>query len=515
LQLIPRNSSPSEGIARGNWHVTFNQETEPLRGSACRRFTDARSGFCVPSVSFTAQGWSQEDLLSLIEGFTLLDAQTWIQYDKLFLDPQPLDPQSRALIDQSIDAIRRLKQGSLYSVAERTTRVDTSRPKLSDPYHVPLELMHPDRSSQEQWIVYADGRPIRFRELTRHARSDLISARLNDSRSHSEYYLPGGAIWQRSSQQQPTGMVSAFWTGEDLLLALLGERETITARRDGERWMLEQALDMQNRNMNWYDPRYHDFGGMISWVGDLPMRTFTHRLWLDPATGLPLEAAAVYRDEQGGETEIARARLSIRPQPEPFDSSVFTMPPLPEDTIRFKIDESSEPIVDGSVFPLALPARTLFWDSDGIQRANERGRFDPDVFTPQNRSGILYRAINASWTDLERMGLVESAAYRFPDRQALITVHQGPRMLLRHMLRYQAGLTEGRDPVWAFSQQFSAVIAGAQRDVWLLETSSRHMLVFEIDDLLVQIEGPDRDTLTQRVLPALPKLEWAVVTSTR
>jgi hypothetical protein len=67
----------------------------------------------------------------------------------------------------------------------------------------------------------------------------------------------------------------------------------------------------------------------------------------------------------------------------------------------------------------------------------------------------------------------------------------------------------GREQVWTSSKSFSAPIAGEQRTVWLLTTPLSAALVFEIDDLLVHVSGPDAQTLERVTLPELSKLEWS------
>ncbi|HEY0733578.1 MAG TPA: hypothetical protein VGD69_01625, partial [Herpetosiphonaceae bacterium] len=304
LQMVARDSSPSTGIDRNGWRVRFDEDSSIVRGSACRRFTDTRSGFCIPSISFRAQGWTQEELLTLIESFRPLDGQAWLQYNDLFLDPQPLTADAQTVVEQSVAAIQQLKQGSLYSVAEGRARVDPNQPRFQDPYHIPLELVYPDHMTHEQWLVFADAQVAQYRSITKNLQGALLSTQINDGKQYSEYHLATSTLWRTPAQSFDGYRPSTSWIGEELLFSLITSREPITARKDNDGWVLEQAFYEQPNQDGWFDDRYISVSNVRAWIEDLTVREFIRRIWIDPVTSLPLKTAIVQRDAQGNELEI-------------------------------------------------------------------------------------------------------------------------------------------------------------------------------------------------------------------
>ncbi|MBV9791492.1 MAG: hypothetical protein JOZ51_25065, partial [Chloroflexi bacterium] len=509
LQLVPRDSSPSRGIERGNWLVNFDQESGTLRGNACRRFNDARSGFCIPSIRIRAEGWTQEELLTLIESFRPLDGQAWLQYNDLFLDPQPLPAEAQTVLEQSIAAIQQLKQGSLYSVSEQRMRIEPNLPKHQDPYHIPLELRFPERRVQEQWLVFEDSQITRYHNLIRHPRGDLLATQINDGKQYSEYYLPTSTLWRTSPGNFDSPTPSTFWLGEELLFSVISSRDPFTVRKDNNSWLLEQSFYEQPNQDGWFDDRYINVAGLGGWIEDLTDRTFVRRIWLDPATSLPLKTTIVGRDIQGNEVEILGIDISVQPQQEPFSEQIFSVPNMPPDTIAFEYDGNAQASMVKDSLDITLPNRVLMWRDGDIQTLRQLGTFNPEVFIAGDRSMTLFQATSATIPDLDQSGLIYSNRYRMLEDEALVVVRQGPSSLLRYLLRTQSTMSSGPDRSWTSSKALSATIAGEQRPVWLLGTSNNAMLVFEIDDLLVHVFGNDAAVLEQSVLPALSKLQWA------
>lgn len=511
IQMVPRDSSPTTGIDRGGWRVRFDQESATLRGSACRRFTDTRSGFCVPSITFRAQGWTQEELLALIESLRPLDGEAWLQYSDLFLDPQPLTAEVQAVARQSIAAIQQLKQGALYSIAEERARVDPDQPRYDDPYHIPLELVYPDRAIHEQWLAFDNAQVARFRILTRHAQGELLSTQINDGKQYSEYHLPTSTLWRTSTQGLDGIAPRATWIGEELLFSLIASQGPVTARQDDGGWLLERAFTEQPNQDGWFDDRYISIANVRAWIEDLTDREFIQRIWIDSKTSLPLKTAIIQHDAQGNEIEILAIEISVQPQSEPLADQTFSLPNMPPDTITFQSDSSSQETIVEDSLPSAPPARVLVWNGNGVEVVRQLGTFNQEIFAAQDRTSTIYGAISVPLTRLDESGLIQATRYRMQTSDESVVLRQGPRNILRYNVRTQGplGLSGDRDQNQTPSKALSAMIAGEQRTVWLLETNTQAMLVFEIDDLLVHILGPDAELLEQSVLPALSRLEWA------
>jgi hypothetical protein len=181
---------------------------------------------------------------------------------------------------------------------------------------------------------------------------------------------------------------------------------------------------------------------------------------------------------------------------------------MPPDTITLQVDSTSQTRVVEDSLPITLPARTLVWNSDGVQILQQLGTFKQSAFAAEERPSLIYQAVSATISDLDESGMIQANRYRIQGDQESVVLRQGPRNLLRYILRTQGGRLDDRNRTWTSSKAFSATIAGEQRTVWLLETANQSMLVFEADDLLVQILAPDADVLEQRVLPVLAQLKW-------
>lgn len=111
---------------------------------------------------------------------------------------------------------------------------------------------------------------------------------------------------------------------------------------------------------------------------------------------------------------------------------------------------------------------------------------------------------------------MRSTRYKLPDAN-VITLTQGPRALLRMMLRQTDGASGtftsaayGSTPSPQYSKQVQVTIAGEPHDAWLLPTPTEAALVVEINDVLVYISGP-ANYVDGVLLEQLPALKWEPV----
>ncbi len=511
LRAMPRESSRPNAIKRGNWRVSLEEQAGGLHGSACRYFADARSGFCVPAIAIEARGWTRDELLTLIDSFKLVTGQTWLEHKDLFLDPQPLSPESQAVLKEALTAIEQIKDQHVYSSIERTVRVNPNRPTWQDPYHLPLDLLFPERSVQEQWMTFVDNQTTRFRDITKHPDGSLIVAQVSNGREDLIYNLANGTVWRSEYPNMRSWIPTPQWAGEQFVHSLLSRSQDITVAQQDDTWLLEQpiASPIASNRVIGFDQTLMGLLGSTAWIEDLPQQRFVQRVWVDRGTSLPERAALVQIDAQGRETAMLAATITALREMDALPDDTFSRPALPDNTAVFEIQLSESTRLVEDSFVLTMPARTLIWPSESGALLEEDIQIEPFVFDKYEQAERVHQALFAPVESLDQTGLIRSSTYQYqlPTQKQTIAVRQGPRNLLQHILRHQTALSGGQ-MTWTMSKRLSATIVGQQRDVWLLQALGATAIVFEVDDLLVYISGPNPETLERDVLPLLSKLEW-------
>ena len=114
----------------------------------------------------------------------------------------------------------------------------------------------------------------------------------------------------------------------------------------------------------------------------------------------------------------------------------------------------------------------------------------------------------------QNYGLVRTTTYTIPNATTVITVRQGPRALLRYLLRRSGGAYEagyGFDTSRVTSKRLEVTITNEQHEAWLLRNSSSSVLIVEVDDVLLYIQAPEV-YLDGVLLEQLPALQWEDVT---
>ncbi len=92
-------------------------------------------------------------------------------------------------------------------------------------------------------------------------------------------------------------------------------------------------------------------------------------------------------------------------------------------------------------------------------------------------------------------------------------VTQGPKRLLRHILRFPATPTNLPGSGWTSSRQIPIRVLRVRETpfvAWLLQDDETAVLVFEVDDLMVHIAGPP-DYLKNELPNQLQTLVWSLV----
>ncbi|HEX6292122.1 MAG TPA: hypothetical protein VFZ66_23240 [Herpetosiphonaceae bacterium] len=510
LRSEPRDASHTNAIQHGRWRVVLDERSGLWSGSACRHFADSRSGFCVPAVTIAARGWTRDELLAMIDSLKPISGQTWRDLNKLFLEPQPLSAETQGVLEQSLLAIEQLKGQTLHSIAERSMSVDLGRPAWNDPYHLPLDLVAPDTTFQEQWLVYSGAEVAQFRDVLQARDGSVLYAQVSDSDEYAVYFMNSGTAWR--------GQLSAFrgWRpfaqspGEHLLLLFLANNGQTTVVEREDTLLLEQPIERIVSDGEAYIQTFSGSPIATAWSNDLSPQRFIQRLWLDRATHLPSRAAIVHLGEQGQETEIIAVTIrSMERREAPPDD--LALPPQPDDTFTFSIEEDRPALLLKGSLDLTPPDRTLVWPGSDDMQVTQDNPLNPAVYTAADRATRVQEALYSTFARLDTTELIRATTYRWSSVDRAVIVRQGSSALLRHMLRHQVAFSSGQTLTWKSSEALSASIAGEQRTVWLLEAETMTALVFEVDDLLVHVSGPDAATLKSAVLPQLSKLEWSPV----
>lgn len=502
--LPQRSELRKEGVRRDKWQVVFDDHAADLSGTAC--LARESVGLCMPLLRFAARGWSRDELLATIATLKPLDETMWLAYDRMFLEPRPLAPDIKAAFEGTIRAQQPPRRNQLFhTLVEWRARVNPHRPSLHDPYHVPVDMLEPEHLTQEQWLVYSDTTVAQYKDLYTLPSGDVYSARVNNGVHLSEYYLHEGVA--RINRNPP----DAWWIEPPLTPAMqlvrtyLASTMPITARESENALLLEQYVPTEDGS---HTPAMA--GPLVPWAGDLPPGVTVRRIWFDPKTHLPQRAATVYVDADSRETLLTSMTLREWRYGDAA-AAELSLPPLPPDIIQINSTAGSSSITGGELERGAI-TRALVWpmDSEIVVEQDE----NPASFDPAARMGSDPRLERALYTPihmLESLNLIKVTTYKLPTQDLRVTIRQGPRGLLRHVLRHTELDNGTLSLPRSASREVPVSIAGQQYTAWLLEDSPTAALVVEVDEVLLYIKGPSTATLSAELPAELAKLEWVEI----
>jgi len=476
----------------GLWRVELSKQRAPSLWRATLRLASARE--ITPSVDLWANGWTEAELLEVIAAFEPFNGTTWLSLDEHFLDLQPLPTALKERLQQSFTALEPQPVGVQQSRSETTVRVEPLQNTLSDTYHVPAEVNHPQKIVIEQWAMYNNGRLMRYRMTHTLPDGTLYQALVRDETSFSWYNHPNGKVWTGGA-----GMIASALLAQpesDLLLALFHSTAPITMQSDGQSWLLEQSVPFvaSAPSINIYEP----ISQQRPWLGELPDGQIVRRLWLDQQTYLPSSLAVVHRDGRGAETMISATSITKPLASASPRDDVFALPRLPDDVLTFNVDTNTSPVLLSQITPME---QVLVWP-DGAGPA-VGWYMEPRPPTEQLTINDLELT---DWADLSRVPSFHRAEYLVAEDQVTVRVTQGPRKLFSHMFRYSSRSGYRGRQVWDRSELLRVQILGQTRDAWLLQNQTDAVLVIEIDDLMLHIAAP-AEFLRGPLLDLLPQLE--------
>ncbi len=483
---------PLVRTAQGTWAVNLVREREWLRGTLCRRIEGQQ---CAPAIPIAARGWTEAEIMALVESLTVADARVWLAMDEIFFDPAPLDASTMAVLRAAIDASIPT-DGSIYVRAIRANRVAPDPPAFDDPYHVPATLLAPPQVIVEQWIERRDGQVVGFNEQSTLPDGVLVRVDRSDGVSYIRYDATSGVARSMPAERMQFWMPPVQALPATMITELLGSTTPISLSATSDALVLEREI--ADSELRFY-PQF--------WVADttdLRGGRYVRRVFIDPATHRPRRAELLHRSGAGGETLIAATEIQAwRVDDSSLDRSLLELPALPDESFVFEDRFDGRPRLIAPRAALDLPARFLVWDettSLSISRARDpTGTANPDARIAQAIYGDLY--------NLDSTGLIKVTHYRIAPIDVAITVRQGNRLLLRHLLRYnQPGISvPDRSRTAA---PIATTIGGEPATAWLINNGGNPALIVEVADLLLHISGPDSETLRHYVADALPAMVW-------
>jgi len=524
------NSSAPDQVERGAWVVHFRNEDNvgrPIVATVWQNEQrDPSTGMHYDGQAYDieASGWTRDQVLDVVDRLRPLDERTWPALAPKFLDPHPLPADVVQVLIDAQQALRTQPDGTVHVTMNATARTGPQQGERADPYHVPSSITSPDAWTVEQWATVGGGTVQRFKQVATHEDGALLFARLL-SPTQSGLYIAQESWTYQSSQDNlgPYGYGEQM-LGVDFARPLLAWDAPITMTTDGNLWHFEQTLPGNAGGLMssgfWSELIRNEALVNNSTMYDLPPGEFVLRVSFDRAQLLPRHWEAIHREPSGAETVLHTIALrDWRPLPTPLPDAFWSMPALPPDTFLTEADGPTyrrmTPLATvGGPLSLVPPKRALVWSANsGLETRNDT----PYRIPPQtDAEAWLYDPWSLrDVTQLQNMGLVRTTVYHVGDSNRSITVRQGPRTLLRAVLRQSGGFfnapySSSSPESTQQSEQVQVTIANEQYDAWLLRGATGATLIVEIDDMLVHITGP-ADYVGGVLLEQLPALEWEPV----
>jgi len=481
-----QSALPANSEQHGVWSVSLNENADSVFGIACQNLDDQNR--CAPSLAFAARGWTRTELLALVDTLRPVDTQLWRTLDNAFLDSQPLPSLVQQTLMQSLAELD--AQGDkLYIATEERMRTEPSQPVWNDPYYVPEAELFPPVSLQEEWII-SDSNGLRYKQQRTTPDKILLSVETRNGDRVERYDRGIGSayIWN----EQP----NAWWygveqsTAERMITSLLSYAQPITLTDQGDTLLLEQLTLVPGANSALRPP--------FPWIDDLLFGQYWQRLWLSQTTKLPQRLELVHVDEAGRETMLQSRTITALQQLATLPpANFFALPSLPDEVLRFENGVIQLTPATRSVLEPQPLSRALMWPAGS----------GPVVQEDQNTADASLSLHIGTDFNPGQIPL-KATTYQMPPGDWRVTIRQGPRDLLRYMLRYNRPLPGFLPDTRIDSKAVPVTIAGEQRTAWLLRNTRSTVLVVEVDEVLLHITSPDTGYLEGTIAERLAKLEW-------
>lgn len=504
LQL--RRTPTADTIQRGLWTLTIDD----VDGSGVLRARlerdPERNYAWTPALEIWAWGLTRDELLAVVDSLSEVNIATWRTLDSQFLDARPLSASASNTLLQSLAALEPQPNQAIHTTSAATVRdwpqfmgdaarVQGQTGAIADPYAIPASMRYPTFVRREQWLVASaiPGSTTAWRDTRTLADNTLFALQTYDGQRFNVYDLPSGSAY--TSVAAPSGYTMRQ-PGSDLLLNMLLNTASITATQQNGQLQLEQ--ERSEAGSPYDDTSFGISSSREPWQSDLPAGIRLQRLWLDQQTFLPQRFEILHRATDGRETTLRTVTITGREVVAPPPAAeLVKLPPLPADILRFEVNNngSSRPVE-----PLYTPGwRSQTYNWPGSAEINAYNERSPTTFTSNNPYDDLRLG---HWDTFQPSALWRQTQYYLSDdQQNVVTLTQGPRRLMRNVLRYSASDPES---LWTTSRRIPVVIGGVARDAWLLQDTYNSALVVEVDDVLLHFSGDIGDW--QLIIARLPEL---------
>lgn len=440
-------------------------------------------------------GWSQEELLAVVDALKPFDAQTWRELDHAFIDPQPLSTQARDTLIAALDATTRSSQQTAYTAINIAVRVERAPSLPADPFFMPYATRPPAQLTREHWLIGATSGQERLRDVWSLPDGTIYLAQIDDGVQLRHYSLPDGSQRIFGSSTMPLRL---YTPDRQMLAAILSSSNPVSYAEQGSALLIEQPVpNLHQRHLHQlYNPQI----GQNQTLDRTPDGDGVLRLWLDRATMLPQRLDIVHRSAQGQETPIGSIVVSERRLLDQApDAALLTMPPLPDDTLT--LQDEPVPLLAAPLSDTSWTSRSFTWPHDvGVSVTDER---PPTLAWAQLSAAALTQN---TWDSFNPALTWRQTRYQLDQSNQIITLTQGPSNMMRHVLRYSV---QDADQHWTSSERLSTTIAGVPRDAWLLRNTTQSVLVVDLDDVLLHFAA-DEPVLRDFVVAHLPDLRRRV-----
>jgi hypothetical protein len=490
-QADPRDETDG-ATQRGAWNVTLEDQQPNGMWHGFVELADPEAQPFLSTLELWGVGWTRDELLAVVDSLKPLDAQMWREQDHLFTDAQLLPPPARDALMGAAAALSVAPEQMIYTAMQLKMHSDPALPGPRDPFIVPPELLQPEQLDRTQWLVTDASGRTHLRDLWSVPDGPLYQAQTTDGVAFQLYDALGGKLWTASIAVVPLRFAQPDMQMLQTALSLsvepsLSEQDTML--------LLEYSIvDLTQDDLSLMNGMFFRSGAYSNPLAD---GTAIVRLWLDRSSKLPQRLDIVQRNAQGQETPISSAVVTERRILDQPDEKLLTMPALPVETLTLGITRDGPSRVLDNFSNLSWTKSSFTWPhSIGLSIADER---PPGEESLQLNESDLSRN---SWTSFAPSGVWRQTRYKLDNSNSSITLTQGPRQIMRHIVRFNPSVDGVR---WISSERFPVTIAGQPREAWLLSGATGAAVVAEVDGLLLHISGTAQ-TLRNFVIPHLADL---------
>lgn len=485
---------PGDGTIAGEWRVQLNTlDMGRFTGTASHLEKPSTTGIVLLQWDFVSEGFSYQQLLTLLGNVHMLRLQDWLNQQTAYFDPEPLDPAVIELVRPSIQALGPVPGRIDHFVIERVVRQEANIAGLGldDPYH----QLPPDGRS-ETWVGYgADGRWQTYRNETWQPNGQRIGIEWGDSDKRLIRFYDVRANVLRENLSAG----SAIWGLQEVLRPLIQYDGFKVTARDDTTTTIAATLPIAATEYEWalqvQQPPLGYWANRPSSASTIP-QFVTFNIKFDSGSGLVHELAVTIPGPNG---PIALQRTTF------VEAEIGAKPPLAgwryepsAGTARIPSNETFNTLVINqertattSIRDVLSMSPVQLWGWPTGSPLHFSDAYIPSVMRSSPGSFETIESAVSSGFAVE--------LHYYIERNDPINLLQGPADLLRLLLQQTP-------PAWTTSEQRILPIAGRRRPVWIMSAERRHWAIVQLDQTLIVLDYRG-DTFEEIVVPVLAHLE--------